>query len=130
MKTILLIGDGPENPSVLDMLNKFGHEVISMQDGPTALSLLCKGLPVDLVITDCRVAGMDDLELLASLKKIAPSIPSIMLAADGSIENYLKALSLGVFEYISKPAKTGELGRIVQKALERPQPFTHGSTDA
>jgi len=129
MKTILLVGDGTESPRVVDILNKFGHEVISMQDGPTAISFLNTGIPVDLVITDHRVGELDGLELLASLKKLAPSIPSIMLAADGSIETYLKALSLGVFEYLSKPAKTSELSRIVQKALEKPQPFKYGSTD-
>jgi DNA-binding NtrC family response regulator len=129
LKTILLVGDGLENPSVPDILNEFGHKVISMQDGAMALSFLSKGIPVDLVITDHRIDRLDGLELLASLKKLAPSIPSILLTDEGSIETYLKALSLGVFEYISKPAKAGELGRIVQKALERPQPFKYGSTN-
>lgn len=118
MKTILLVGDESEKSSTADILNGYGYKVISLPDGPTALSLLNKGIPVDLVITDHRIDGMDGLELVSSLRKSAPSIPAIMLTDEGSIETYLKALSLGVFEYMSKPAKAGELSRIVKKALE------------
>jgi DNA-binding NtrC family response regulator len=125
MKTILLVGYEPERSSIVDILNRFGYGVIAMQDGPSALSALSKGAPIDLVITDYRIDGMDGLELLDSLKKLAPSVPSIILTDDGSIETYLKALSLGVFEYLNKPAKTSELGRIVQKALTRTQTFEY-----
>lgn len=122
MKTILLVGYEPERSSIVDILNRFGYGVIAMQDGPSALSALSKGAPIDLVITDYRIDG---LGLLDSLKKLAASVPSIMLTDDGSIETYLKALSLGVFEYLNKPAKTSALGRIVQKALTRTQTFEY-----
>jgi DNA-binding NtrC family response regulator len=41
-----------------------------------------------------------------------------MLTAYGAVETYLKSLSLGVFEYVNKPIKAKELGRIVQAALD------------
>lgn len=68
---------------------------------------------------DCCANGMDCLELLASLKKIAPDVPSIMLTENGSIETYLQACNLGVFEYLNKPVKAEEIERVVGAALKK-----------
>jgi DNA-binding NtrC family response regulator len=62
--------------------------------------------------------GMDGLEFLILLKQILPTVPVVMLTAYGAVETYLKSLSLGVFEYVNKPVKAKELGRIVNAALE------------
>lgn len=125
MKTILLIDSEPDSSSLVDILHRFGYEVIAVQDGPSALSVIEAGKPVDLVMTEYRIAGMDGLELLASLKMLAPALPSIMLTAHGSVETYLKACSRGAFEYVNKPVKAQELGRIVKAALERAQTFPY-----
>jgi two-component system response regulator PilR (NtrC family) len=76
------------------------------------------GAEVDLVITDYRMPVMDGLEFLILLKQILPAVPVIMLTAYGAVETYLKSLSLGVFEYVNKPVKAKELGRIVKAALD------------
>jgi DNA-binding NtrC family response regulator len=117
MKTILLIDNERESSGIADGLKGFGNKVIASQDGLSALSLIREGVPIDLVIIDYPLTGMDGLEFLASIKKLAPSVPSIMLTAYGSVETYLKAYSLGVFEYVNKPVTTKELGRIVKTAL-------------
>jgi len=61
--------------------------------------------------------GMDGLEFLNALRQMDSSVPVIMLTAYGAVESYLKSLSLGVFEYVNKPIKAKELGRIVQAAI-------------
>jgi DNA-binding NtrC family response regulator len=61
---------------------------------------------------------MDGLEFFASVKKLATSVPSAILTACGSIEECLKAYSLGVFEYINEPFTPQELGKIVREALD------------
>lgn len=120
MKTILLVDGEPECLRChADILNRFGYEVIARQDGQSALSVVTGGVPVDLVITELRIAGMDGLELLNALKNAAPAVPTIMLTSSGTIETYLKAINLGVFEFLNKPVKTKEMGRIVQAAFER-----------
>jgi DNA-binding NtrC family response regulator len=123
MKTILLIDNGPESSGLADVLKGFGYEVIASRDGLSALSLIREGAPIDLVITDYPLTGMDGLEFLASLRKLAPAVPSVMLTAYGSVETYLKAYSLGVFEYVNKPVTTKELGRIVKTALNGARAF-------
>lgn len=119
MKNILLIAKEQERSGLADVLRGFGHEVIVAQDGPTGLSVIKEVDVVHLVIYDCRVIERDGMELLAAIKKTAPTLPSIVLAADGSIATYLEALGLGAFEYLNKPVNTKELGRIVNAALAR-----------
>jgi DNA-binding NtrC family response regulator len=118
MKTILLVDDELEIlKSLGEILTRFGYQVIDKQVAQEALASVKDGANIDLVITDYRMPGMDGLEFLNALRQMDPSVPVIMLTAYGAVESYLKSLSLGVFEYVNKPIKAKDLGRIVQAAI-------------
>lgn len=118
MKTILLVDDELEIlKSLGEILTRFGYQVIARQSAQEALASVKDGAKIDLVITDYRMPGMDGLEFLNALRQMDPSVPVIMLTAYGAVESYLKSLSLGVYEYVNKPIKAKELGRIVQAAI-------------
>jgi DNA-binding NtrC family response regulator len=118
MKTILLVDDELEIlKSLGEILSRFGYQVIARQSAQEALASVKDGANIDLVITDYRMPGMDGLEFLNALRQMDPSVPVIMLTAYGAVESYLKSLSLGVYEYVNKPIKAKELGRIVQAAI-------------
>ncbi len=119
MKTILLVDDELEIlKSLGEVLDRFGYKVITKSEAQAALTALREGVQIDLVITDYRMPGMDGMEFLNALRLLNPAVPVIMLTAYGAVESYLKSLSLGVFEYINKPIKAKELGRIVQAAID------------
>jgi DNA-binding NtrC family response regulator len=118
MKTVLVVDDEQEVlDSLGECLTRSGFRVITMTDGNSALSVARKGVRVDLVIADYRMRRMDGLELLARLKEILPSVPVIILSGQVSVECYLKSLSLGAFEYVTKPFEPKDLERVVKAAF-------------
>jgi two-component system C4-dicarboxylate transport response regulator DctD len=120
VKTILLIDDEPECLiSFEEILKRFGYNVIAVPDGPSALSVIKQGVSLDLVITDYQIKGMNGLEVLASIRQLVPLVPSIMLTGHASIEMYLKALNLGVIEFLNKPIGAKEIGRSVKAVFEK-----------
>ena len=120
MKTILLVDDDRDILSYLeDSLRTFGYDVIPKPDAQSALAAIREGANVDLVVTDYSMPGMDGHEFFTVLKRVLPSVPVIILTGYGSVETYLKSLSLGVCEFVCKPIKPKELDRIVKAALDR-----------
>lgn len=128
MKTILLVDDEPVILAVIrEILERFGYRVIARPDGQSALSVIKDGTPVDLVLADYCLPEMDGLELLISVKQIVQDVPLILFTGNSTIENYLKALELGVHKFVCKPIGAKELGRIVTSALESVQAAKAGS---
>ncbi len=119
MKTILLVDD---EHIVLDamgqILHNFGYQVISRPDAESALSVIREGNNIDLVLTDYRLSGIKGMEFIAALKKNLPSTPVIILTEDCSVEVYIKALSLGVYECLNKPISMKDLDLVLKSALE------------
>jgi DNA-binding NtrC family response regulator len=120
MRTIILIDDDPDVLVMLgEILTRSGHHVIPKFDAESALSVIREGNRIDLVITDYQMPGMDGSEFMLKLRHLSPSVPVIVLTAHGSVDIYIKSMSLGAFEYITKPVRTSELERIVMAALVR-----------
>jgi DNA-binding NtrC family response regulator len=127
-KTILLIDDDRDClKTITEILTRFGYGVIAKMDGPSALVALQEGASVDLVITDYQLEGMNGLEFIAEFKKLAPSIPFIMLSGWGTIDLYLKAISCGAFEYLNKPIRGKDIDRVVKAAFEVKQYYINRS---
>lgn len=123
-KTILVVDDDSHIREVLDVrLSSAGYEVIQASDGGEALELL-GGTPVDLVISDIRMPGLDGLELQARLEKTAPTLPIIFLTAYGSIQDAVKAIKSGAVDYLTKPFEGRELLDKVSKVLSKSGPGT------
>ncbi len=123
MKTILVVGSTSDNSGeISEIVTGPEHMVIAVEDENAALSVFHEGMPLDIIILACRADGQERLDLLRSVKRSTPSVPVIMVTECGSIEAYLKALSLGVFEYLIKPVALKELRRVVDKALTKDIP--------
>ncbi len=116
--SVLVVDDEPESRMILrKMLGELGCSVIEQPDGLSALLTMRRGGKVDLVITDERMPDMSGLELVTTLRREQPTIPIIMITAYCCVEDYVRSLGLGVFEYINKPVEKKELAVIVRAAL-------------
>ncbi len=120
MNTILLVDDSRAVLSYLeDALPTWGYNVIPTSDAQSALAVIREGTKVDLVVTDYSMPGMGSHEYFTALKQSLPSVPIIILTGYDSGDIKKNLLSIGLFEYVSKPVDSRDLDRIVKAALER-----------
>jgi DNA-binding NtrC family response regulator len=72
----------------------------------------------DLLMSDIRMPEMDGLQFLDQVHKKWPDLPVILMTAYGSLETTMEAISLGAWDYISKPFSPEDCRAIVKKVLE------------
>jgi DNA-binding NtrC family response regulator len=92
------------------------YEVISDPDPVRALERFRRD-PVELVITDLKMPGMDGIALLEAVKKLQPKTAVIVLTAFATIETAVEATRKGAFDYITKPFRQERLLLTVDKAM-------------
>ena len=91
---------------------------VLVQDGAAALSLL-ETEPVDLVLLDILMPGMDGLEVLRRIKDRTPSLPVIMVTASSAIDHVITALREGADDFVRKPVDLDELALCINRALNK-----------
>jgi len=120
-ETILVVDDDPESRALYGyFLRDSGYTIIALPDGASALSAAREVSSIDLVITDYQMPDMSGLDLIRNLRKVLPSVQTIMLTAYGNIETYFRSRDLGVFEFVNKPVRKREFELIVRAALANP----------
>jgi two-component system response regulator AtoC len=120
MGTRVLIADDDEalRESLELFLASEGYEVVGAPDGAAALAQLERA-PVDVVLCDLRMPGMDGLELLPQLLRQLPGLTVILMSAYGGRELALEALKRGAYDYLAKPFPPSEAVLAIRKAQER-----------
>ncbi|MCE5246989.1 MAG: sigma-54 dependent transcriptional regulator [Candidatus Polarisedimenticolia bacterium] len=93
-----------------------GHRVLAAASGEAALETLAAE-PVDLLLTDLAMPGIDGVELLRRAAEIAPDTPSIVVTAYGTKESAIEAMRHGAVNYLEKPFDIEEMGLHVRRAL-------------
>jgi len=117
--TILVADDDPGLRESLERtLSRDGYRVVAASDGRAALERLQAG-GVDLVLTDLKMPGLSGIELLHAAKAIAPDVDVILLTAFGTIEEAVKAMKDGAYDFLTKPVQRAQLQRVIRQALER-----------
>lgn len=99
------------NPSV---------ETVTASNGLEALRTL-KTFTADIVITDIRMPHMDGFALLDAIKKQYPPIFVVVISGYSSIEDAVKAMKMGAYDYIPKPFDFDVLNLLVNKIVGHQQ---------
>jgi signal transduction histidine kinase/DNA-binding response OmpR family regulator/ligand-binding sensor domain-containing protein len=125
---ILCVEDNRDLQDYLQFILKEKYQIISANNGQIALEYLVsctapsnKEQPIpDLIISDVMMPLMDGFQLLHFLKSNEKyrAIPFIMLTARADINDKLKALRIGVDDYIKKPFIEAELLLRVENLLK------------
>ena len=117
--TLLIADDDPGLRESLERtLTREGYRVILASDGRGALERL-QGGGIDLVVTDLKMPGLTGIEVLRAAKAIAPDVDVILLTAFGTVEEAVKAMKDGAYDFLTKPFRREQLLKLISKALER-----------
>lgn len=118
-ETILVVDDDPYIQKALeDRLASLGYGVVVSADGLKALELFERHSP-QLVLLDIELPGMKGLDVLKEIHRRDVEVPVVMITAYGSIDLAVQAMKDGAYDFIPKPFKSGHIGLVVQKAMER-----------
>lgn len=105
---ILVIDDEPFSREYFQkILGKIDCQVVTETTGSDGLNAL-KESSYDLVILDIRLPDADGIEILKQTKETHPLIPVIMITAYGTVENAVRAMKLGAFDFLMKPFEETE----------------------
>jgi len=116
---IMLVDDEPMVTQVLASFLELetDYEVITCDSGAEALEHLSAG-PVDVVVSDFLMPGMNGLELLAEVGRRDPEIPRLMLTGYADKENAIRAINeVGLFQYLEKPLDNAQFLLALKNAL-------------
>ena len=108
---ILVVDDDPHAVEILTrMLTREGYACVSAASGPAALTVV-RGNPVDVILLDVMMPGMDGLEVCEHLRQDPQlrQIPVILLTAKDDLETRARGMTLGVSEVLTKPINKREL---------------------
>ena len=118
-RTVLCVDDEPAILSALKRtLRAPDVAVISATSGTQALELMAE-LPVDLVISDMRMPGMDGAQLLEHIHRDWPDTVRVLLTGYSDTAATIQAVNRGqIFRYLQKPWDERELVEAVREGLE------------
>jgi adenylate cyclase len=121
---ILIVDDDPGNRDLLARrLARDGYSVQTASSGQAALESLANRAapPVDLILLDVMMPGLDGYEVLRRLKgdTALRDIPVLMISAVDEIDSAVRCIELGAEDYLSKPYNPVLLRARIGACLEK-----------
>ncbi len=118
MSRIIIVDDDLNTCQSLNTaLGKEGHQIFEAHSGKEALEKI-RTQEVDLAVIDLMMPGMNGLEFFQTLKALHPEVVSIMISAQATVEMAVSAIKSGIYDFITKPFRLGEIKKVIAKALE------------
>lgn len=116
---VLVVDDEPDVLGLCKrILETQGYYVKSASNGYDAIEI-ARNETFDLLLTDIKMPGMTGLDIAQTLKEADPNIICVTMTGYATMDSAIKALSLGIDEFILKPFTPKDLVYGINKALEK-----------
>ena len=118
--TILVVEDEKYvRESLTAYLGDIGYQVLEAENGQIGLELFRSQCP-DIVMTDLRMPVMDGFSLVEEIRAETEFTPIVVVSGVGAIDEAVRAMRLGAWDYLSKPiVNLEELQITLERSLER-----------
>jgi DNA-binding response OmpR family regulator len=120
MSRLVLVADDEEDilKLVTTIIERLGHEVVSVRDGAGALAAIRERRP-DLVVLDISMPEVDGLEVLRRVRadEETSDLPVLLLSARAQEDDVRHGFETGASAYVKKPFSPGELASRVDALL-------------
>jgi two-component system, NtrC family, nitrogen regulation response regulator NtrX len=117
--TILIVDDEPGVRTALTgVLHDEGYSVEAVSSGEACLERVTRG-PIDLIVLDVWLPGMDGLATLARLRERQVDAQIVLISGHGNIESAVRAIKMGAFDFVEKPLSLDKTVLVVNNALRQ-----------
>jgi DNA-binding NtrC family response regulator len=117
-ETILVVDDERlVRWSLQQKLEQWGYHVSLAETGASALARMQLDNP-DLITLDVKLPDMTGIDVLSELRNRNVHIPVIVITAFGVVDDAVRSLKLGAYDFIEKPINFEKLENAVRNALE------------
>ena len=103
---------------IADILESKGYQISTSSNGKEGFTL-ASNLPIDLLILDIMLPGMNGLEICKRIRKEKIELPIILLTAKSLEMDKISGLDYGADDYITKPFSLSELLARIRALLRR-----------
>jgi response regulator RpfG family c-di-GMP phosphodiesterase len=117
-KRILIIDDEMSPRESIKLVLKDRYMVSAVSGAVEGIGHMAQN-PVDLVVLDIKMPGMDGITALQEIKKRHPETEVVLLTAYGTLETARSAIRLGAFDYLQKPFDKDDVIKVVERGLEK-----------
>lgn len=112
-RRVLVVDDDADiRVNITDILNDLGYETAMAEDGEAALDCV-RASSFEVVVLDYKMPGMDGVTLCRELKKLQPSIATIMVTAYAGNDGAKQAIDAEAQNVLRKPVDIDELLKII-----------------
>lgn len=119
--TVLVVDDNKDMVEILTrLLSRHGLHALYAYSGRECLDIV-RTHPVDVIVLDVMMPGMNGLEVCEALKEMSLPTPIILLTAKDDMATRAAGMALGVSEFVVKPVNNRDLLARIQTQLSTRQ---------
>ena len=114
--SILILDDEPiVSKRLKPSLEKKGYEVETFTRSADALKRV-QERRFNIVVTDLKMEGVDGMQFLTEVKERYPETEVIVITGFATMATAKESFTKGVFDFLAKPFKLGEIAEVIAKA--------------